>query len=102
MIKIADAARPALPSNRLRTKLLTLALTAFVAACAPQGGGTNGDVMKTVRKESCEITTVVDGRGDVRIIKNWVLHNDTIQVPASDLSDYREKIDQERKSCVSS
>ena len=100
MTKIADVQYLAQSGSKLRT-MPVLVLTALLAACTQQGDGTDANVMMTVQKESCEMTTVFDRWGNVKIIRNWVLHNETMEIPAASLSDYRSILDQERESCNS-
>ena len=98
MTKIVDAKRTE-PCSRTLRAMPALALAAFLAACAQQEDRENADVMITLRKERCDIATFIDHRGDVKIIRNWIVLNETIKIPARRLSDYRNLLEQKRQVC---
>ena len=81
--------------------LSTIALAAFLAGCVQQGVEGDNDAPLKVQKGSCEVTTVLDGQGNVKVIKNWVNQKETVDIPANTLTEFRNFMEQQRQACIS-
>lgn len=98
MNTILGATWPTATDGRLLT-ILPLTLSAILVACAPVGNGGNGNMKVKVNKGACVSTIVFDRQSNPKMMRTWVLGNETIEIPVKHLPEYKKLMDQERNAC---